>query len=248
MKVTQILALAAVALLAQGCISFDMGPECSIPDADAKSQVSVQSVDGIVPKISFVSLSSVGAKYKLELVANGIFIRHDGHTMNKGTPCLSVGLWPGLAGAENKVELAFFSILGIYPYCCFPTVVSLLFEPFRDYRVKPASGVGDVADVGLIGVNKYYRNVHKDTSAAFVSTSTEKLTSYRLFGFAVEIDGVAYEDKDLGSGCPGYVYFTSSRPRGSRISIRITDPPAWRSDGADGFAELRGAVLTGYLP
>lgn len=108
MRVTRILALTAVALLVQGCISFDMGPERSIPDADAKEQITVQSVDGVLPKITFVSRSSGVSRYKLELVANGTFIKHDGHTMNKGTPCLSVGLWPGLAGAENKGELAFF--------------------------------------------------------------------------------------------------------------------------------------------
>jgi len=208
----------------------------------------VQSLKRVVSRITKVGYNGSDTRYKLELVAEGSFIKHNGHTMNKGTPCLSVGFWPGLSGSKNKGELFFFSILGIYPFCGLPTLCSLVCEPFRDYRVKPDSGVGDMADVGLLGFNKYYRDIHRDSTAGFVSVSTERISRYVLYAYSVEIDGVRYQDRDAGRGYEGAVYFRSSRPRGSKVVIRIADPPASRSDGGDGFSGLQGLVLMGTIP
>jgi len=248
MKIIQVVLVAASTAFAQGCVSFVMGPERSFPDSFERNQIAVQSLTRIVPKITFVGHYSSVPTYKLELIAEGSFIKHTGHIMKRGTPCLSVGLWPGLADSNNKGELFFFSILGVYPFCGLPTLCSLLFEPFRDCREKPKHGVGDMADVGLIGVNKYYRNVGRDTRADFVTTSTERLSTYTLFGYGVNIDGVRFDDRDLGNGYQSVVYFTSSRPRGSRVTIRIVDTPASRSDGSDGFGGLKGMEAHATLP
>jgi len=248
MKIIQVFLVVATTALTQGCISFAIGPERSFPDSSTRNQIAVQSLMRIVPKITLVGYYSSGPTYKLELIAEGNFIKHTGHVMKKGTPCLSVGLWPGLADSNNKVELFLFSILGVYPLCGVPTLCSLLFEPFRDCREKPNQGVGDMADVGLIGCNKYYRDVSRDTGASFVTTYTERIPQYTLFGYGVTIDGVRFDDRDPGTGYQGVVYFTSSRPRGSRVSIRIVDPPASRSDGNDGFADLEGMVIHATLP
>lgn len=248
MKITKFIIIAGMAALAQGCISFDMGPERSFPDSAGKEELTVQSLKRVVSRITKAGYNDSGTTYKLELVAEGNFIKHNGHTMNKGTPCLSVGLWPGLSDSKNKGELFFFSILGIYPFCGLPTLCSLLFEPFRDYRVKPSNGVGDMADVGIIGFNKYYRDVHRDANAGFVSVSTERISRYVLYAYSVEIDGMRYEDKDRGRGYEGAVYFRYSRPRGSKVAIRIVDSPASRSDGGDGFSGMQGLVLMGTIP
>lgn len=248
MKISKFVIVAGMVALAQGCISFDMGPAHSFPDSAKREELTVQSLKRVVSRITKVGYNGSDTRYKLELVAEGSFIKHNGHTMNKGTPCLSVGFWPGLSGSKNKGELFFFSILGIYPFCGLPTLCSLVCEPFRDYRVKPDSGVGDMADVGLLGFNKYYRDIHRDSTAGFVSVSTERISRYVLYAYSVEIDGVRYQDRDAGRGYEGAVYFRSSRPRGSKVVIRIADPPASRSDGGDGFSGLQGLVLMGTIP
>lgn len=244
MKVTQILALAASALLLQGCVSFGMGPERSFPNSEQTSQVQVRKVSEYLPVITPTGFESL---YKLELVAVGDFVLHHGHSMKRGTPRLALGLFPGCAEEENmNVGVkAFLSVFCNFSLVGIPTLSSLVFEPFRDYRDRAC---GDVGDFGLIGFNKYYTNVRKDTTASFATDSKESLSRYRLYGFSVVIDGQRYEDKDTGQGCQSAVYFRSTRPRGSRIKIRIVDPPSVRGDSNDNFDDAQGTELIGVIP
>ena len=108
---------------------------------------------------------------------------------------MSVGLWPACADNENKGEVIVCSILYNLGIVGMPTLTSLLFEPFRDYRERTPHGL-EPLDFGLIGFNKYYRDCRKDETRGFLTESTKNLTSYELFGFTVMIDGERYEDKD----------------------------------------------------
>lgn len=237
--------LCVLAFLFQGCISFATGPERNFLESATKHQLSVRSVSRVRAKVERSEYDA--SYYTLKLVAEGRFVRHTGHSMKKGTPCLAVGLWPGCADSKNK-GLAFFgSIILNYGLAGIPTLVSLLFEPFRDYRERTATGF-DLADIGLLGFNKYYRDVSKDQAQGFVTESTEDLSSYELFGYSVMIDGVRYEDKDYGTGCRGEVYFRTTRSSGSRITIRIVEVPAARSDGEDGFAGMMGMEIPATIP
>ena len=128
-----------------------------------------------------------------------------------------------------------------------PTLHTLVFEPFCDYHERWPSKF-DGGDIGLLGFCKYYRGVRKDQSNGFETVTTKTISSYELFGYAVTVDGQRCEDKDKGSGCQGEVYFTSSRPSGSQINIRIVESPSSRSDGNDGFSGMEGMELTAYLP
>ena len=236
----------ALALVFQGCISFATGPERGFVESDTKYQLSVQSVSRVNAKIE--RYSSEASYYSLKLIADGNFVRHEGHSCMIGTPCMSVGLWPACADNEDKKAGVFFcSIIFTYGLVGIPTLASLIFEPFRDYRDRQKVGY-DLADWGLIGFNKYYRDVRKDASRGFQTESTTNVTSYELFGYTVMIDGIRYEDRDYGDGCNGVVYFTSSRPSGSRISIRIVEVPSARSDGNEGFSGMEGMVITATLP
>lgn len=242
MKIPRILALIAVTLLMQGCLSFSMGPERSFPDTVSRTQVQVRRISEFVPVITPTGFESL---YKLELVAVGDFVRHNGHIVKRGSPCLSIGLFPGFADEGKtglKAVLTFFAnatLIGI------PTIASLVFEPFRDYRDRAD---GDLADYGLIGCNKYYTNVRKDTTAGFVTESTERFSRYSLYGYGVVIDGKRFDDNDSGRGYQGVVYFRSARPRGSRITIKIVDPPSARGDSGDDFSGAQGLELIGVIP
>ena len=70
MKIPRILALIAVTLLMQGCLSFSMGPERSFPDTVSRTQVQVRRISEFVPVITPTGFESL---YKLELVAVGDF-------------------------------------------------------------------------------------------------------------------------------------------------------------------------------
>ena len=235
------------ALLFQGCISFSTGPERGFTESATKYQLSVQSVTSVRAKIERMSYSSDNACYRLKVIADGRFIRHAGHSRKMGTPCMSIGLWPGAADNEDKGGVVVSSIFLNCILMGIPTLCTLVFEPFCDYHERTANNL-DSADIGLIGFCKYYRGVRKDQSQDFETVSTETVSSYELFGYTVMIDGVRYEDKDNGRGCQGEVYFTSSRPSGSRINIRIVESPASRSDGNDGFSGMEGMEISAYLP
>ena len=165
--------------------------------------------------------------------------------MKRGSPRLSIGLFPGFADEENIGLKAILTFFGNVALVGIPTLASLVFEPFRDYRDRAD---GDVGDLGLIGCNKYYSNVRNDTTANFVTESTERFSRYTLYGFAVIIDGQRYDDRDSGRGCQRAVYFRSTHPRGSRIAIRIVDPPSTRGDSNDDFSDAQGLELIGVLP
>lgn len=236
-----------LALLFQGCISFSTGPERSFTESVSKYQLSVQSVTSVRAKIERMQYSSGHPYYKMKLVADGRFIRHEGHSIKIGTPCMSVGLWPGLADNEDKGSVVVGSIFLNCILAGIPTLHTLVFEPFCDYHERRPSEF-DCADIGLLGFCKYYRDVRKNQSNGFKSVSTKSLSSFELFGYAVMIDGVRYEDKDYGRGYEGEVYFTSSRPSGSRINIQIVKSPSSRSDGNDGFSGMEGMEISAYLP
>ena len=238
----------ALALLFQGCISFATGPERSFTESGTKYQLSVKSVSRVNAKIERLQYSSGTPCYSLKLIADGNFVSHEGHSSMIGTPCMSFGLWPACADNEDKKGDVFIcSIIFSCGLAGMPTLASLIFEPFREYRERQKVGY-DLADYGLIGFNKYYRDVRKDESRGFQTVATTNITSYELFGYTVSIDGTRYEDKDYGSGCSGVVYFNSSRPSGSRISIRIEGVPSARSDGNEGFSGMEGMVITATLP
>ena len=233
--------------LFQGCISFSTGPERGFTESATKHQLSVQSVTSVRAKIERMQYSSSHPYYKMKLVADGRFIRHEGHSRKIGTPCMSVGLWPGLSDNEDMGLVIFGSIFFNCVLVGIPTLDTLVFEPFCDYHERTASKL-DSADFGLLGFCKYYRGVRENQSNGFETVVTKTLSSFELFGYAVMIEGVRYEDKDYGSGYQGEVYFTSSRPSGSRINIRIVKAPSSRSDGNDGFSGMEGMEISAYLP
>ena len=249
MKKRFLFAIAVFVLAFQGCISFTIGPERSFSESITKYQLSVQSVTRVTPKIKRLQYNSGTSQlYCLELVAEGRFVQHEGHSMKKGTPMLAVGLWPGCADCECKVAVVWCSILFNGALGGIPTLMSLCFEPFRDCHERNKNFIGDLADCGLVGFNKYYANVGKDHSKGFTTETTKNLSSYKLFGYSVMIDGKRLEDRDYGRGYTGEVYFESSRPSGSRISIRIVEAPSARSDGNDGFSGMEGLEITATLP
>ena len=245
---TRVLFACSMSLL-QGCIYFATGPEQSFAESATKYQLSVQSVTRVTPKIERMQYNDEDTPYySLKLVAEGRFVQHAGHSMKLGTPCLAVGLWPGCAENENKAGLFVGSIFGNCVLVGIPTICSLLVEPLCDYHERNANATSNIADIGLIGFNKYYCDVRKDATRGFKTDSTKDLYSYEIFGYAVEVDGQRLEDKDYGNGCSGTVYFKSSRPSGSRVRIRILAAPSARSDGNDGFSGMEGLEIMGTIP
>jgi hypothetical protein len=227
----------------QGCISFEMGPERTFPEAKAKNQLSVQSVTQVIPKIEKWPADEW---YVLSLMAEGQFVNHKGYFMKRGMPCLAVGFWPGCVDRESSdmAVVLLGSVLLNFSTCGVPTLWTLFCEPFCDYHERNSARF-ELADIGLIGFNKYYRG---SRNGSFVSESTQNLSSYALYGYVVTIDGERYEDKDYGEGYSGKIYFKSSRPRGSQIVIRIVKPPSERSDSKEGLADLKGLEILGILP
>ena len=236
-----------IALFGSGCISIDMGPERLLASSNKITQLQVQSVSRITPKIDHDYGSGMSA-YRLELVAEGSFIRHKGYVARRGTPCLAFGLWPGCAGKDCVGTVLWESFCTNYGLLGTPTLASLVFEPFFDYQEKNKSDTSCFADWGLIGFSKYYRDVSDDPSGKFVEVSTEPVSSCTLYGYSVMIDGVEFSDNFSGVGYESVVYFNSSRPSGSRIVIRIVKPPCSRSDGAESFAELKDIEVMSTLP
>ena len=240
-------------LFLQGCFSFDTGPERSFADSKEMVQLQVLSITKVRAKVECPyphdpNLSSV---YQLKLIAEGRFVRHTGHFMKKGTPCLAVGFFPELAGTEDFYAnngCAFVTInTGL---CGLPTLWTLVCEPFCDYYEKEGSSKesSGFRSYGLLGFSKYYRNVHRDGST-FVTTSSEHLSSFELFGYSVVIGGIPYEDRDYGSGCSGEITFCSSLPKGSQITIRIVGVPSTRSeDSNEDFSGIVGMEIPVVLP
>ena len=241
----QLLSL-VIGLSLQGCVSFDTGPECVLGNTGVKTeQLSVQSVSRVRAKIE--SSPSSSGVYILRLIADGRFVLHKGYSYGKvGTPCMSVGLWPGYAGNEHGLQVFFGSIGMNYGLLGIPTLISLFIEPFCEYRERGT--YFNFADFGLIGFNKYYRNCRKDKLERFQTESTTNVTSYELYGFTVVIDGNQYEDKDFGSGYNGKVYFHTTRPSGSQINIRIIKAPSVMADSKDSFSGMEGMEIPACLP
>ncbi len=246
MKVRLFLFFTVIVPLFHGCVSIKRGQERSFADSVKKYQLQVQSVSRVVPKITRIYRQD--GHYQLELVAEGRFTQHYGHNMKRGTPYMSVGFFPGCAERDRQGWIM-FGIVGLNCLMCgIPTLSSLLVEPFCDGTERRAAAGGSFSDFGLIGVNKYYLNVSDDKSRGFVTESTKNLSTYTLYGYAVMIDGERLEDHVYMNGYIGQVWFRSTRPRGSRIRIRIVKAPSSRSDGNEGFSELEGMEIMATLP
>ena len=239
-----------IASLLHGCISFRTGPERNFEEASIKNQLTIESLSGVKPNIRYMWNASGNAYYKLKLIAEGSFVKHIGHCVKRGKPNIAVGFWPGVADANDGFDVwsvCFLSAVQNFGLFGLPTLSSLFVEPFRDYRSRNYMAIisyTDIGDYGLIGVCKYYRDVQ---DVSFNTTSRERVSWYALWGYTVMIDGQKYED-GFRNEYDGEIWFSSNRPRGSQISIRIVGAPTSRSDGKDNFSDLVGMEILTRLP
>lgn len=237
-----------------GCFTVDMG--ANEVDLANQYQVSVNSVDEVIPKITFVKNLPNGRRlYELELIAQGDFIKHNGVRREKRVNRLCVGVFPGVAswkytcressGNDNDWWCAAFFGNAICNtlFVGIPTLSSLFIEPFLAYYKDESET--SISDLGLIGVRKYI----KSDGRRYVEKSSEPLKSFTLAGYKVCIDGAECEDTaDANGGCDGKVVFNTSRPRGSRFLIKLLSKPIVHDSSDDNISDLIGIEMETVLP
>ncbi len=234
-----------------GCVSFKMDGERSYEEAGMRNQIVAESVDAVVPVVKLYTESMGQRYYLLKLVARGRFTRYSGVRRCRGTPTLAIGFLPGFSASADTLKddryfkIPFFAVMLNFSFVGIPTLSSLLFEPFRDYYCSSSGGVLRFTDFGILGFRKYISNNRYD---GFAEKSRQSIPEFDLFAYNVEIDGVAYADFDNGNGYAGKVYFTTEKPRGGTVRIKITSAPSTRNDSPDRLTDLVGVEMDAVLP
>lgn len=244
-----------MSILVGGCCTFNMG-ETEVELAE-QYQISVNSVEEVVPKITFVKSSENGRRYyNLELIAKGEFIKHNGVKVATKEKRMCIGLMPGVAWfkagrrKEGKNESLWWidgfgtSLIGNCMFCLIPTVATLLVEPFLPYYGDEDHDQG--SDMGFLGCRKYFAKGEK--GQRFVEKSTESISAQRLYGFKVSIDGAECRDGLLPTGYTAKAEFRTTRPVGSKLVIKLLSAPAMRVDSDDKLTDLVGVEMEAVLP
>lgn len=253
-KMSDATIVAVVSILLGGCYTADMG--ILEEEAGEQYQISVNSVDEVAPKITYVKTLDDGRNlYNLELIAHGDFTKHNGVLMREREKMLCFGFCPGIASwreaakAQHTESLIYFSmpmgnliVNGVT--CCIPTFVSLFVVPFSSYE-----GVAhdqSFSGFGLFGCNKYLSPAK--SKSRFVLRSDQNISYQHLFGYKVFIDGAECRDGWLPTGYTGKASFYTTRPSGSKLVIKLLAAPAIREDSDDKLSDLVGVEMEAVLP
>lgn len=248
-----IIAFCLLSTFVCGCYTANMG---SVEEEIGKQyQISVNSVDQVVPKISFVKALGNGRRqYSLELIAHGGFAKHNGIQCESRERYLCVGFFPGAASWKATVRKdngsekgwpvgAFFgNLLCNCLLCGIPTVSSLIVEPFLPYYWD--ENQTSVSDFGFVGFRKYIKRGNQ----RFVERTTERINAQVLFGYKVFIDGAECNDDLTANGYVGKALFNTTRPSGSKLVIKLLSAPVIREDSNDRIADLVGVEMEAILP
>lgn len=201
-------------------------------------QCTANSVSGVRAK-----LTNEGWRYKLELVAMGEFVIHEGRqTIRRdiGVPSVSIGMFPGCAanteGIDNE-KWGWYTVAAHASFLIVPTFVGLFAEPFYDYHETAGMEI-----FALLGCCKHYSGAGEIGDVlGFAETGSSMSTVTPLYGFSVEVNGVHYDS------AYGNVYLEGFQ-KGDMLKIKIVKAPSLRADSRDELSDLVGVRFEESCP
>lgn len=208
---------AMLGLAAAGCVAVRTGNGNVARYGERKERVRSDRVAEIVPQAV-----REGDEAFLECYAKGRF-EVDADVKVAADDCwMSLGFFPGLKKPNSEVSV-WVVLLVNCTFFCYPTIGSLLIEPFCD----PAEpGEYHIADPGLLGCCKYTGERY-DVPERTIPEPTAIFEKLRLGDFDVEVNGrMRHVPADGRLPLPGI-------RRRERVTVKFLTCPRFPEDFAD---------------